>query len=214
MTVRTEATGMSNTMVRRFCTLKEAAERLDTTQEQVETLLRKGILHEFRDGPHRLLKTADVAAIVAASNRRDERQSRAQTQRIAVPFPSQRDDRSGPIQPGRPVVGVSQIPDNNVVRPAAGRPGRKDRDFTDEIPTREPTSRRSERQPLSSKGRRTAKKRARPEAVPERQTLALREWFWAGLTQDRPITIALFSAFVLLVLSAAVLGACMLTNIL
>jgi len=34
-------TGMSNTMVRRFCTLEEAAEQLDATQEQVESLLKK-----------------------------------------------------------------------------------------------------------------------------------------------------------------------------
>jgi len=61
-------------MTCKFCSVKEAAERLDATEDQIENLLRKGMLREFRDGPHRLLRTADIGAIVMARNRRLERQ--------------------------------------------------------------------------------------------------------------------------------------------
>jgi hypothetical protein len=175
-------TGMSNTMVRTFCTLKEAAEQLDATQEQVEILLRKGILREFRDGPHRLLRTADVVAIIAARDRREERRGRPQT-RVAV-------------------------------RPITTHPGRRGRDFAGETFLREPGPGRSAGRAISSGNRRTAKSRTRAETVPERQGLSLREWLWTGLTQDRPITIALLSALVLLAISAAIAGACVLAGML
>lgn len=191
---------MNRTMTRKFCTLKEAGEQLDATQEQVENLLRTGVLREFRDGSHRLVRTTDVSAIVAASGRRDERQGRTPTQCVAG-------------RPPRSTAGVPRTPDLGDNRPTPLRAGRNDRDFAAAIPYREPLSRRDERRSASSRPRRTTRDRTKLDVAPGRQDLSIREWFWAGLAQDRPITIALFSALVLLALSAAVVGACMLAGI-
>jgi hypothetical protein len=52
-----------------------------------------------------------------------------------------------------------------------------------------------------------------PEALPPRQTASLRQWFWTGLIQDRPIAVALLSGLILLGLCALIGGACMLAGI-
>lgn len=171
---------MSNTMVRRFCTLKEAAEQLAATPEQMETLLRRGVLREFRDGPHRLLRTADVAAIAEARDRRDDR-------------------------PGRPQL-------RDAARSTAPRSDRRSQDLADQVPLRKPTPRPGTGRTMSSGGRRTLRSRMRVETIPQRQGLSIRQWFWSGLTQDRPITVALFAAFILLAISAAVAGAWLLAG--
>lgn len=50
-----------------------------------------------------------------------------------------------------------------------------------------------------------------PEGLPQ-QSLSVREWFWDGLLQDRPIAIALLSAMALLALCGLVVGACWLAE--
>lgn len=45
-----------------------------------------------------------------------------------------------------------------------------------------------------------------------RPSLSVREWFWSGLIQDRPMTIALLSGIVLLGLAALVAGICTLAD--
>ncbi len=78
-------------MSRMFCTLKEAAETLHASEDQIEALLESGLLREFREGPHRLVKEADVGALASVG------QQRATTPRpaswpaeIQRPFPAPR----------------------------------------------------------------------------------------------------------------------------
>jgi hypothetical protein len=52
-------------MTHMFCTLKQAADRLQTTETEIETLLNDGILREFRDGGNRLVKVFDLDALAA-----------------------------------------------------------------------------------------------------------------------------------------------------
>jgi excisionase family DNA binding protein len=213
-------TGMNSTMICRFCTLKEAAERLDATQDQIEDLLRKGILREFRDGSRRLLRAADVAAIAAARDRRIMRRGRtSQAQDTTDPFAPEEEirpgcGRSGTIRAPRSTAGVSQAPRRGAERPETPEIGRKGRDFAAGDPRHKPASPRSVGQPGLSGGLPTARRRMRPETKPPQPSLSVREWFWTGLTQDRPVTIALFSTLVLLVLSALAAGAYMLADIL
>jgi hypothetical protein len=54
----------------------------------------------------------------------------------------------------------------------------------------------------------------RPETPSSGSHASIREWFWTGLIQDRPVTIALLSALVLLALSALAVGAHMLADLL
>ncbi len=42
--------------------------------------------------------------------------------------------------------------------------------------------------------------------------MSLRQWFWMGLTQDRPVAIALLSGLVLALLAALVAGLCFLAQ--
>ncbi len=53
-------------MARMFCTLKEAAAWLDTTEPQLKTMLAEGTLPEFRDGANQLVRVSDVRALAAA----------------------------------------------------------------------------------------------------------------------------------------------------
>lgn len=54
-------------MAQMFCTLKQAADRLETTEAEIEAMLNDGILREFRDGSHRLLKVADLAGLTVSA---------------------------------------------------------------------------------------------------------------------------------------------------
>lgn len=64
-----------------FCTLKQAADKLETTEAEVEAMLDSGVLREFRDGSMRLLKVADLANVAVAEHagagRRDDRDERS-----------------------------------------------------------------------------------------------------------------------------------------
>jgi excisionase family DNA binding protein len=54
-------------MAHMFCTLKQAADRLGTSEAQIKTMLDNGTLREFRDGSRRLLKVADLADVEIVS---------------------------------------------------------------------------------------------------------------------------------------------------
>lgn len=53
-------------MARVFCTLKEAAAWLNTTEPQLKAMLAEGVLPEFRDGANRLLRVSDVRDLAVA----------------------------------------------------------------------------------------------------------------------------------------------------
>lgn len=203
-------------MIRKFCSVKEAAERLGATEDQIETLLSKGMLREFRNGPHRLLRTADVGAIVVAKNRRLERQGQPRTPATTRASSSRHNGRSqahpAPSRAARPAI---RLP-----RSAAGAPPAVRRNDSRPIITeedrqgvadperaaRKPRSAGSPRRPRLSERPRAGTRRSDPEVRTQRQTLSLREWFWAGLLQDDPVAIILLCGCVLLILSAAAAG--------
>lgn len=199
--------GTITATTRKFCTLQEAAERLGTTQEKIEMLLRKGVLHEFRDGPHRLLRTAEVGALVAARIRRLERQGQPETPNAA--------DSDRPSQDQGPVAGRSQgvrVPRSPTpssrgdLRPRTVRDARTGPTPRSRTPVRKPS-------PGYPAGRsRASRPRVKPRTATPRPSLSVREWFWSGLIQDRPTTIALLSGIVLLGLAALVAGVCTLAD--
>ncbi len=78
-------------MSRMFCTLKEAAETLHASEDEIQVLLERGILREFREGSHRLLKEADVGALASVGQRRaDTPPPASRAADIQRPFPSPR----------------------------------------------------------------------------------------------------------------------------
>jgi len=188
-------------MICKFCSVKEAAERLDATEDQIETLLQKGMLREFRDGPHRLLRTADIGALVVARNRRLER--RGQPRRPGA----DRSSSSSSTRQGRSAVHQESA------RP--GITGRSRKRIADHGgPVRRPGSVNSPRRPSLSDRPRGKTSPADPEVCTPYQTLSLREWFWTGLIQDNPVAIVILCSFILSVLGAVIAGAYLLTDIL
>jgi len=53
-------------MVRMFCTLPQAADKLKITEAEVEAMLGRGVLREFREGSTRLVKISDLAAVAGS----------------------------------------------------------------------------------------------------------------------------------------------------
>jgi hypothetical protein len=247
-------------MSRMFCTVKQAAETLHASEDQINALLERGILHEFRQGPHRLLREADVSALdllrargpqalvpaeppvpaAPPSPRRSSRpkasratQRRVQRGATAVARPPRPPRTSGSSDtPRTKKTGhrtANQTPGTEH-RQGAGRASRSECRLPAEKtgPTRVnavlqtvcpsyaaavPASTELLAAPVVRPGgsRRTE---VRPPAVvppsactPPAQTLG--QWFWMGLVQDRPLTLALLSGLVLLALSALAAGICL-----
>ncbi len=109
-------------MSRMFCTLKEAAETLHASEDQIQALLEKGLLREFREGPHRLLKEADVGALASVGQQRmATAPPAAQPAEIQRPFPA-------PQAHPKASHGAATTPRSRGPHPAnAGRPKTADR---------------------------------------------------------------------------------------
>jgi hypothetical protein len=174
-----------------FCTLPEAARRLHISEEQIETMLQRGILREFREGPHRLLKAADVA-LLAQTLGVDRPSSRA-----GAGNPPAGDDRSVKLPHCAAVA--TDMRDYILPRPRiAGLPGQQEMSGAERAMARYGTG--GGRQMMGK----SPVPRGRPTA--SAAPLSVREWFWNGLTQDRPIAIFLLFGLAVLILTAAVAG--------
>ncbi len=99
-----------------FCTLQEAAQTLNASEDQIRALLERGLLQEFREGQHCLLKEADVGAL--ARRQRQRRYAGATPRPPQAPGPQETDPRQ---PPGMSVPGARRMPPTNR-RPAYPRP--------------------------------------------------------------------------------------------
>ncbi len=187
-------------MAQMFCTLKQAADTLKTTETEIEAMLREGILREFRDGSSRLLKVADLDGLaVAACSTAGERR----------PARTQRNARS--MQPQRDALLHTEIK----LPPAPTA-------TTSVSPRRAVTSKRPPRRPQQPAGQRRTPHAVvcRPVASPRRQNppravvisptlpaqrlkpptyeMSLRQWIWTGLIDDSPLAIFIVFGTVLL----------------
>lgn len=169
-------------MTRMFCTVAEAARTLNTGEDQIRALVERGILQEFREGPHRFLREADIDAL-------DLGRGRPAEARAPVPPPVRRES------PSRPDAG----------QPKTRRPIHRGRDAKSCVSTGAPRSSVAvERRPARRSVLRP------PAAVLAAPTV--RQWFWMGLVQDRPTALALLSGLVLLGLAALAAGICLLAE--
>jgi excisionase family DNA binding protein len=174
-------------MVGMFCSLKEAAERLHVSEDEVEVMLEQGALREFREGPHRLVKADDVGT-------------------LARPLVCLANDSSGAFDdremrlPHCAAVTL-RAPAPSTARPRKTGGTRQRRMSTCGVRRNEPASSGSAYGRTSRPTRRTGV---------QTQDLSVRQWFWNGLTQDRPVTIAILFGLVLLILSALIAGVCVL----
>ncbi len=169
-----------------FCTLQEAAQTLNTTEDQIKALLEKGLLREFREGPHCLLKEADVGALAL-----QQRQHREPASPVPPPTPAGRSHgaRTGSRPAPRPRSRDAEARREHGGRSAPGRPGM-----------------------LYANGRVADPRRAEETGPRRPDRLSIRQWFWIGLVQDRPAAIALLAGLILSLLSALVAGLCYLAQ--
>ncbi len=190
-----------------FCTLQEAAQTLNASEDQIRALLERGLLQEFREGPYRLLKEADVDALARKQvQRRPPETPAPPTGGLLSPRPQAA--KTGHPAPTRPPLStrassppppLPKSPDPDRRRQTQGRssPGPRGMPYLD---TREADLRRA---------RETTP--CRPDYRPSRR-LSLGQWFWIGLIQDRPLAIALLSGLALALLTALVAGLCFLAQ--
>lgn len=175
-----------------FCTLQEAAQRLHTSAEQIETMIQRGILREFREGPHRLLKAADVA-LLAPTLLADRSSSPVD---VAEPSAAM-DDRE--VRLPRCAAVATEMHGYGPSHPrVAGRTP----------PGRMPGAGRAARGHEPGNARPRTEQAPLPHfRVPTRAApLSVREWLWTGLTQDRPLAILLLFGLAGLALTAVVAG--------
>jgi hypothetical protein len=162
-----------------FCTLEEAAERLETTVVEIERMIDNVVLREFRDGPGRFVKTADIEAAAHPC-----------TTAVRHARPAHLPSAS------RAHVDAVLRGDDILSPPADARPARADY-----------RQRRPHRQPGAAQRRRDARPRRPQQAAPREPTapcgqrLSLKQWLWMGLLDDRPHVL-------IVVLIFATAGAC------
>jgi hypothetical protein len=177
-------------MAQIFCTLKQAADQLDTTEAEIETLIHDGILREFRDGSNRLLQVADLTGLAVEP---------ARAQRAGgLPQPELDDEPAGTTDLEIKLPSAAAVPMEVKPRRVA-TPKRSPR------PTRQPAGQKRSFHPVVQKPavprRRPGPPRAGvicPTSTPQRprpQTyeMSVRQWLWTGLLDDSPL--ALFIVF-------------------
>ena len=172
-----------------FCTLEEAAEKLQTTTAEVEMMVANGTFREFRDGATRLVKSADVEAMAARP--------------VAAAAVQTAPDRPADARSDPPPAQQTEGPDHGInIRPraeAAAPSARPESNRRREV--REPPLAPAQDYEHTTFQRRLPARAARPsmprhsQTSPSTQRLTLRQWVWMGLVDDRPhVLIALFLA--------------------
>jgi len=193
-----------------FCTLLEAAQTLNASEDQVKDLLERGLLHEFRAGPHCLVKEADVSALA-----RQQRQRRESSSPIPAPQtpPARAEAQKVRTEDDRRLLS-SHLPTFSPAGPDA-QPGPQDGERGRLHHKRHAPGR--PRTPYTQG--RAAYPQWAPETGPRRpdrrrpEGLSVRQWFWMGLVQDSPVAIALLAGLALALVSALVAGLCYLARV-
>ncbi len=208
-------------MVSIFCTLREAARQLHVSEEQVEAMLRDGLLREFREGSCRLLRSTDVATLAAIRCDPSGREwqptgSESGASSGSEDTCSETWAGAGPRSAGsyteaqvklpRRAAAATRVPGARTVRPKARRPSHAQTVATRDL-------RRGRSMPRHP---RVAGYPSRPlarQVYMQPQSLSFQQWLWNGLTQDHPVAIGVLFGLVLLVLSALVAAGCMLWSL-
>jgi len=191
------------TMVHTFCTLKEAAETLHVSEEQVEAILQNGILREFREGSYRLLKAAEVDALAAANGPSQNPDCGAEIDTFLDPPSQMRLPHCAAVTIQPPQRGVPRPRNTERVRqqaaPASGQAHARVNTYYANAGAYQHKRKKSTQQ-------------TKPPVHGQAQSLSVREWLWSGLTQDRPVAIAILFGLVLTILAALAAGVCLLAE--
>jgi len=204
-------------MTQVFCTLKQAADRLETTEAEIEMMLDRGILRESRDGSRRLLKVADLARAaiavhplvgnVSPETGSPQVESDKEALTLSEPeitLPPMATVTTTKVSPRR--RGLSGRAPRRVAKPTGQR------HVAPDVRTREPVAARRR----SSPARAVVISPSAAQPWPRRETyeMSLHQWLWMGLVDDNPL--AIFIIFGIILLGAVVVAgtACLLAQVL
>jgi hypothetical protein len=187
-----------------FCTLKQAADKLETTEAEIETMLNDGVLREFRDGSRRLLKVADLADVTVAARRATSDSHPARTQ-LQVEAPPAEIDIEAFTLP-EPEI---RLPSSGAVATKASPPHAATKRSPRPAP-KPVVHKRAAHSTVAHKPVATQRRRDPPRAVvvsppiakqrprPQTYEMSLREWLWIGLLDDSLLAIFIIFGIVLL----------------
>jgi hypothetical protein len=205
-------------MVRMFCTLTEAANKLETAEADLEAMLKEGMLREFRDGPHRFLKITDLKTLAAGEGIKANRKP-------SPGSPSERDPSQpvGNVRAAAPHAGPVEIrlPATAAVVTKAKPPHARTAGPAHQAArsaASQSTAPQPERRQVSHASRSQGAGRPLPipafharRATPQVHEMSLGQWIWAGLVDDRPHTI-LVLLFMVVVVVCGIAGAAYLVS--
>jgi excisionase family DNA binding protein len=208
-----------------FCTLKEAAAWLRTSESDLRTMLADGVLREYRDGANRLLRIADVRTLAAARFSDDQPYQRpAASVDKDLPgnddhlpaeayVPDIRLPRSGTVMIEAPVRQTSTV----------HRSDSSESSFASSVAPRthsvsgpsgpDPDLSRERREPCRRRETGTTRTRANDYAPlpawprPRVERTSVRKGLWTGVVEDRPsaiITVLILAIGVVSALAAGV----------
>ena len=194
-------------MARMFCTLKEAAAWLDTSESDLRTMLAQGMLPEFRKGNSRLLRISDVRDVVKArSCQNRERVESEATDAYSNLSHTCTPQEAGALEIKLPRTGTALLdPPLEDVSPL--RPTDHNTWSTpDEIPDWD----EYEETHCHHGDKPAYETEAFQESSPWLRSLAeqapARRGLWMGIVEDRPMAILGFSALVIAIASAVASG--------
>jgi len=191
-------------MAQMFCTLKQAADKLETTEAKIEAMLNDGILREFRDGSSRLLKVADLAGLTVAAGAATGVTHPARAQHKARSTQPQRDGQGRTMLDTQIRLPPAPTATARVSPPRSAAPQRAPRRCQPPAEER-PIPRPVVRKPVASQRRQNpphavvispafTPQRARPQTY----EMSLRQWIWTGLIDDSPLAIFIVFGTVLI----------------
>lgn len=189
-------------MTQMFCTLKQAADKLETTEAQIETMLHDGILREFRDGSRRLLKVADLAGLTVAASPASSGRHRAQ--RRAGPLRAELDNEAFTLPdleiklPRSAAVTTKVSPARTAAPKRVCRPAPKPAGQRQVPPTMVHKPVAAQRRQSPPRAVVIAPPVTTPRCRPQTYEMSLRQWIWTGLLDDSLLAIFIIFGTVLL----------------
>lgn len=185
-----------------FCTVEEAAERLETTEAEVLMMLREGILREFRDGRDRFLRIAELETLLVG-----QAVAAGHTEPVGVGSPTVQPQTASDVPVSAACCMEIKLPRAPAVRARTARAGVSTAAGKPESPR--PVTTPSQPAPTTLPQNTCVRPESTPPSTvptptprarrPKLQTheMSLGQWIWTGLIDDRPQTILALLALVL-----------------
>lgn len=188
-------------MARMFCTLKEAAAWLNTSESEVRTMLDRGVVTEFRNGNSRLLRISDVRDLVRGRSANGCSYGQSESDPAGDRLPDETPQEALSPEVKLPRTGVALLePPVDLIEPLA------DWDATTPFSAGPQEPKLAERNADYCNEKQTLDTKIQWEPDPWREPSpeqpAARHRLWMGIIDDRPLAILGISALAIAIASA------------